>query len=52
MRVQSSELYRKMLSTYALTDDFTYMFAVEDGEWMDLRNSNGFELRNFYFITV
>ena len=22
------------------------------GEWIDLRNYNGFELRNFYFTTV
>ena len=27
-------------------------FNLVWGEWMDLRNSNGFELRNFYFTSV
>ena len=27
-------------------------FNLVRGEWMDLRNSNGTELRNFYFKTV
>ena len=27
-------------------------FYLVWGEWMDLRNSKGFELRNFYFTTV
>ena len=27
-------------------------FNLVWGEWMDLRDSNGFELRNFYFTTV
>ena len=27
-------------------------FSLVSGEWMDLRNSNGTELRNFYFTTA
>ena len=27
-------------------------FNLARGEWMDLRDSNSFELRNFYFTTV
>ena len=27
-------------------------FNLVWGEWMDLRNSKGFELRNFFFTTV
>ena len=29
-----------------------FFFNQVWGEWMDLRNSNGFELRNSYFTTV
>ena len=28
------------------------LLNLVSGEWMDLRNSNGLELRNFYFTTV
>ena len=29
-----------------------FLFIQVWGEWKDLKNSNGFELRNFYFTTV
>ena len=29
-----------------------FSIKSEEIEWMDLRNSNGFELRNSYFTTV
>ena len=38
--------------TYENCHKSSGFFNLVWGEWMNLRNSNGFELRNFYFTTV
>ena len=38
--------------TYENFNKSSGFFNLVCGEWIDLRNSNGIELRNFYFTTV